>query len=554
VEDEAEGPVSAFLLSIGIGPVQEFIAAARKTRDLFYGSWLLSQMSKACARHLREEGADLIFPYSGNLSHDLAASNQDFAVANKIVALVNCREVSDVEKLASECRQAVRHCLITEYGRMEGILADLIDRDEARYDGKLAHKQIGETFEFYAAWQSIEAGGYELAHAIMERTLAARKALRNFDWHDGSNRPKSSLDGFRETVIEHKQGITPKKFFIRTNELLDAVGLLKRMGRARGTKFESTHDIAAESFILKAERKDQKALEAYRRYSRRRADQKEAPFSYSPIYHDEKDDPQELRELVKPLRKLNPATPYYGLFIGDGDSMGKAINGRDQAGQQNLSRGLSNFAQRARSELEKQAEPIFTGGDDVMAFLPLHVALRKAREVNEAFRASMGSFGVTFSAGLLVCHAMDSLKEAVGWAKEAEKIAKSVDDKNALCVMVMPRSGEPITTQGKWTLADDLESIARLYVEGKLTLSLAHEFRALLNQWGDATKETRKRLDIQLPALAAAIARKKETSAEPLRLVKKFSDTEKPRERLDYLTRCLYAARPFARAIKEAEE
>ena len=32
----------AHLLFVHIGPVQEFIAAARKTRDLWFGSWMLS--------------------------------------------------------------------------------------------------------------------------------------------------------------------------------------------------------------------------------------------------------------------------------------------------------------------------------------------------------------------------------------------------------------------------------------------------------------------------------------------------------------------------------
>ena len=35
------------LLAVSIGPVQEFIAAARKTRDLWYGSALLSDVARA---------------------------------------------------------------------------------------------------------------------------------------------------------------------------------------------------------------------------------------------------------------------------------------------------------------------------------------------------------------------------------------------------------------------------------------------------------------------------------------------------------------------------
>ena len=51
-----------YLVAIAIGPVQDFIAAARRCRDLWYGSWLLSEISKAAALELQERGANLIFP------------------------------------------------------------------------------------------------------------------------------------------------------------------------------------------------------------------------------------------------------------------------------------------------------------------------------------------------------------------------------------------------------------------------------------------------------------------------------------------------------------
>jgi CRISPR-associated protein Cmr2 len=34
-----------YSMVIGVGPVQEFIASARRSRDLWFGSWLLSEPS-----------------------------------------------------------------------------------------------------------------------------------------------------------------------------------------------------------------------------------------------------------------------------------------------------------------------------------------------------------------------------------------------------------------------------------------------------------------------------------------------------------------------------
>ena len=54
-----------FLFIATIGPVQPFIASARRTRDLYVGSTLLSELSKAAANAIFKEEKDmhnLIFP------------------------------------------------------------------------------------------------------------------------------------------------------------------------------------------------------------------------------------------------------------------------------------------------------------------------------------------------------------------------------------------------------------------------------------------------------------------------------------------------------------
>ena len=69
------------LLNISIGPVQEFIASARRCQDLWYGSWLLSNLSGTVAEHLNASGAvAVIFP--GGLAKG-ATLPKDASIANK---------------------------------------------------------------------------------------------------------------------------------------------------------------------------------------------------------------------------------------------------------------------------------------------------------------------------------------------------------------------------------------------------------------------------------------------------------------------------------------
>jgi len=41
-----------YLLICSIGPVQDFIATARRSRDLWYGSWMLSELAKSAAWYI----------------------------------------------------------------------------------------------------------------------------------------------------------------------------------------------------------------------------------------------------------------------------------------------------------------------------------------------------------------------------------------------------------------------------------------------------------------------------------------------------------------------
>src|SRR2546421_12724871 len=75
-----------YLFLASIGPVQSFIASARRTRDLQFGSWLLSELAKAAALQIVEaEGLNsLIFP--APKYQELLSFRSELNVANKIVA------------------------------------------------------------------------------------------------------------------------------------------------------------------------------------------------------------------------------------------------------------------------------------------------------------------------------------------------------------------------------------------------------------------------------------------------------------------------------------
>ena len=54
--------MTSHLVSLSIGPVQDFIAQARRSRDLWFGSHILSEISRSAAKAVAENGGKLIFP------------------------------------------------------------------------------------------------------------------------------------------------------------------------------------------------------------------------------------------------------------------------------------------------------------------------------------------------------------------------------------------------------------------------------------------------------------------------------------------------------------
>ena len=61
-----------FLITLSLGPVQSLIGAARRTRDLWCGSWLLSEAARAAAHALHNQQKNcLIFPRLKNPDKDL---------------------------------------------------------------------------------------------------------------------------------------------------------------------------------------------------------------------------------------------------------------------------------------------------------------------------------------------------------------------------------------------------------------------------------------------------------------------------------------------------
>ena len=518
------------LITLSLGPVQSLIEAARRTRDLWGGSWLLSEVSRAAARELhRAQPGGLIFPYLDQPERDLQPlpdPGDEANIANILRAEVELPDAAAARALCEQAKTAARERLIDIGDQARGRLA--IDLREEVWNA-----QIGDLLEVFAAWALIPDGedGYRQASRALGATLAARKATRDFAPAaalSSAGLPKSSLDGALETVLPDKdawpaQQRDRRKLGLARGEQLDALGVIKRLA-GEVEQFTAYSRIAADPWIDQLSREDQQRLaDAYAplvkaglatRVSGNLGLYGALPYDAQLLYdfrlqaalgakgEDSPDDEarQALSTLGKAMRALpkqaGAPTPYAAILKADGDRMGQLLQqARGAEDSRAISHALHGFASEVREQVRvHRGHAIYAGGDDVLALVPLPNAVPCAKALAEAFAAAMGGIagqlGVadsdkpTLSAGIGIGHLMEPLGRLRTRAGNAEHLAKGDATKtprNALALCLGIRSGSELAWRANWDDDDAftaLDQFTTAYRDGQLPSRVAYDLRA----------------------------------------------------------------------------
>lgn len=500
-----------YLFQCAVGPVQEFIATARRSSDLWYGSWMLSELSKAAAKTLAEHYGlgSLIFPAPDNIER--LAGGSDFNVPNKLVAVVTDPPAVTGNLVRSAIQARLLELRDKSFGQV---------RSQRQFDWMLAEAQIEDLVEVY--WVGLEMAAedeYVPARNMAEAVLNARKTTRDFRAFAGAPVPKSSLDGSRETVIDEQaypsratQDTARKEmnqrlysnFGARPSERLSGVDLLKRLGaRDLGVRFKSTSHMAALPFLASIDRDGSvgqsadllAAIKAMLTQEEIPVEEDDGALVFASRLAEWIPDRdwlvtvrKKLEELLERFAGNAVPSPYYALLLADGDNMGAAIDAQQtKSAHRDLSQALSEFAASVDRIVRKHnGAPVYSGGDDVLAYLPLHTVLPCAEALADTFADKLRGFptssGVspTLSTGVVVVHHLDPLSESLELARNAEKAAKSVPGKHGLAVTVSKRSGVDRTIKGpRVALLKRLNHLIDWSRDGAISAGGAYELQEL---------------------------------------------------------------------------
>ncbi len=490
--------MSTAVLIFTFSPVQSFIVEARRAADLYVGSRILSELAKAAAQAIG--AGNLVYPASLNGS-----------VPNVIVARVPAAEA---KQIAEDAEQALRceWCRICQTAHNQFAAWGFTD---SVFDA-IWRRQVNHLWEVFWAAAEEETSGYRDAY---ERARAALDAVKRSRLFAACDEPgiKDTLSGRREAL--HRAGQTdyravrdfwkdvaadrrvgPSKLRPEGRERLDAIGATKRFCDLAGQQFPSTSTIAALDFIARAKQRDQGTeLRAYRDAivqlgAYRARDDADWPYDGDLLFEEtltperlkdsygiHQPDKQALQKARQALKALHNAaggapSPYYALLVLDGDGMGKRISAcleqdDPQGAHAKLSQSLDAFARRVQDIIPTECL-IYNGGDDVLAFLPLSRALDTAHKLAQAFeQVAQNNAPVpgTASAGVALVHHLHPLDAALRAAREAERQAKRVEGKAALCITAVKRSGEQETAVVKWNGVEVVKALIAHLQRGNLS-------------------------------------------------------------------------------------
>ncbi len=543
-----------WLISLSIGPVQDFISAALRTRDLWFGSHMLSEVSKAAAREInKHEAAEFIFPAVDKNSKELEENSQ-LNVANRIVAQVNNGNKDTVQDIITAGKEAAKERLNTfiseakiQAKRHDAALRDKEDGDDTKNIWK-RQADPDDLLELYGTAVCIKENDYQKAWKRLSQLNSARKNSRDFRQPvQAPNEaglyglPKSSLDGRRETVLDEaqkgKEGKEKDKKIRRKlrmgdGEQLDVLGLVKRLAGDNPDQFTPTTRIAIDPWVRKVvdDPTGKASIAAICRNELNRATYKDSglvtevggnrkiykdlPYDGGLLYRGvldatvskiaQEEKSKERDDMLRSLRDLRrnmipvwenhgQPCPYYAMLLADGDHMGnliKAAEGKKQ--HQEISKCLSAFAQGVPATArDHQAHCIYAGGDDVLLMAPLDTVLPLADKLRTAFTEKLqkvaddlGKKAPTFSVGIVIAHMQTPIGRVRRLVREAESLAKGSDTKeprNALAIIVAPRSGADIPFRARWEKepVNGLNKLANLYRNDKLPSGFGYELRQI---------------------------------------------------------------------------
>lgn len=234
----------------------------------------------------------------------------------------------------------------------------------------------------------------------------------------------------------------------------------------------------------------------------------------------------------QPVKPPAPS-PYYAFLMADGDKMGSQLrNIQHVESHIAFSKTLSTFASKASGIIsECEGTLIYGGGDDVMAYVPVHKCLEVAGKLQREFVSTMNAHQhsetpPSISIGIAIVHMLEPLEEVRSMARQAEQYAKQ--ERNSLAIHFQKRGGGDSMNISVSFQMDPVASIQEMTTwlkQSYFTSGFAYGLRELYQTYEQSSfKKQPAILDELIPLEIRRLAFKKKTEAKTEQETKKWID------------------------------
>lgn len=432
---------NAIHLSFSIGPVQGFVAQARRTRDLWAGSWLLSYLAECALVAAEQAGGNTIIPHRPQPKVITSKQTAIGGIPNRFEVRFEGEDAREEAQRAGKASEAAfRNAWLKVATAVRETFVEPVAH-HGRDALAIWDRQVGSFWEL--SWVVGEPDGDS---STIGRLAAMRKNFRQVSVADEAG-TKCSLISTLQEISGHSgrgqwdsqaqfwKGLREQKGIkglnLAENERLCAIALIKRLfalpqciEQAIGSdisdelrdasSWPSTAFVAAlpwlralkDDALQQAQEFADAARQAHYELTERNAARHagvnwagvDGPAWFRSTLQSalrSGDDSRELDRsklpgLIEQQRDLykaagGPPVPYYALLLMDGDSMGELV-GR-LGSPQDLSACLGRFA----SEVHEVIQPtfgrtIYAGGDDVLALVSAKDALSISMQLCDRYR------------------------------------------------------------------------------------------------------------------------------------------------------------------------
>ena len=448
-----------YIFSLGLIPVQEFIAEARRSRDLRAGSAMLSWFMRKTLIYLREKHhAEILLPHkdclnSGDPPFPEIMDEVAYSLPNRASGHFDADTTREVfQNLPQLCLQTNWETLFHEFYEKR----DYSQKNMGGYRQIFIDAFHGSQCPIDLIWVAApydakvdEAANLEKVdqlYANVKRTRPIR------EWH-GKSVGKCDQCGRREAVGASDdydkwwkwQKSLRDQQWVKSGARLDAgerlctVCFAKRFAGYAGTReFPSTSGVAARQWAQQLSNcADLNVRTAFTRYADLLKRFEDGDSLYYKRGFEKKREDDEIKALLLPLQKarqelaeairkkpelnLKPEpSNYLAVLTFDGDGMGK--KSKDYFAK-DLPKQLLEFSHAARTQIMplKLAEIFYIGGDEGLILTPIEYALSMALKVRELFISHMQKIAddITLSMGLAIFDRERPLGNAIRLAHHA---------------------------------------------------------------------------------------------------------------------------------------